>query len=76
MRFKALVFVRLRGSVSDAAGNAVMNNVNRIAPKLQPQVSQLQFQEAQEGGGGDCGALEAKLDKLIEILHHKFDFEM
>ena len=27
MRFKALVFVRLRGSVSDAAGNAVMNNV-------------------------------------------------
>ena len=34
MRFKALVFVRLRGSVSDAAGNAVMNNTNRIAPKL------------------------------------------
>ena len=34
MRFKALVFVRLRGSVSDAAGNAVMNNVNRIASKL------------------------------------------
>ena len=34
MRFKALVFVRLRGSVSDAAGNAVMNNVGRIAPKL------------------------------------------
>ena len=34
MKFKALVFVRLRGSVSDAAGNAVMNNTNRIAPKL------------------------------------------
>ena len=34
MRFKALVFVRLRGSVSDAAGNAVMNNTNRIAPNL------------------------------------------
>ena len=34
MRFKALVHVRLRGSVSDAAGNAVMNNTNRIAPKL------------------------------------------
>ena len=33
-KFKALVFVRLRGSVSDAAGNAVMNNTNRIAPKL------------------------------------------
>jgi len=34
MRFKALVFVRLRGSVSDAAGNAVMNNVKMVAPKL------------------------------------------
>ena len=34
MRFKALVFVRLRGSVSDAAGNAVMNNTKRIAPNL------------------------------------------
>ena len=34
MRFKALVFVRLRGSVSDAAGNAVMNNTNRVAPNL------------------------------------------
>ena len=38
VRFKALVFVRLRGSVSDAAGNAVMNNVNRIAPKLTPHL--------------------------------------
>ena len=36
MRFKALVFVRLRGSVSDAAGNAVMNNTKRIAPLLEP----------------------------------------
>ena len=34
MKFKALVHVRLRASVSDAAGNAVMNNTNRIAPKL------------------------------------------
>ena len=36
MRFKALVHVRLRGSVSDAAGNAVMNNTKRIAPLLEP----------------------------------------
>ena len=34
MRFKATVYVKLRGSVSDAAGNAVMNNTNRVAPKL------------------------------------------
>ena len=34
MKFKALVHVRLRGSVSDAAGNAVMNNTHLVAPKL------------------------------------------
>ena len=34
MRFKATINVKLRGSVSDAAGNAVMNNTNRVAPKL------------------------------------------
>ena len=38
MRFKALVFVRLRGSVSDAAGNAVMNNVKMVATKLTPHL--------------------------------------
>ena len=38
MRFKALVHVRLRGSVSDAAGNAVMNNTKRIAPNLLPHL--------------------------------------
>ena len=34
MKFKATVFVKLRGSVSDAAGNAVMNNTKRVAPEL------------------------------------------
>ena len=34
MKFKATVYVKLRGSVSDAAGNAVMNNTKRIAPSL------------------------------------------
>ena len=38
MRFKANVNVRLRGSVSDAAGNAVMNNTKRVAPKLEPHL--------------------------------------
>ena len=34
MRFKATVNVKLRGSVSDAAGNAVMNNTHMAAPNL------------------------------------------
>ena len=38
MRFKALVHVRLRGSVSDAAGNAVMNNTHRVTPNHQPHL--------------------------------------
>ena len=38
MRFKALVHVRLRGSVSDAAGNAVMKNTHMVAPRLQPHL--------------------------------------
>ena len=38
MRFKATVYVKLRGSVSDAAGNAVMNNTKRVAPNLQPHL--------------------------------------
>ena len=33
-KFKALIYVRLRASVSDAPGNAVMNNTHRVAPKL------------------------------------------
>ena len=31
MKFKATVYVRLRGSVSDAAGNAVGANTHRVA---------------------------------------------
>ena len=38
MRFKATVYVKFRGSVSDAAGNAVMNNTKRVAPNLEPHL--------------------------------------
>ena len=38
MRFKALVHVRLRGSVSDAAGNAVMNNTKWVTSYHQPHL--------------------------------------
>ena len=38
MKFKATVFVRLRGSVSDAAGNAVMKNTHLVAPNLKPHL--------------------------------------
>ena len=38
MKFKATVNVKLRGSVSDAAGNDVMNNTHRVAPKLKSNI--------------------------------------
>ena len=38
MRFKATVLVKLRGSVSDAAGNAVMNNTRRVTPNHEPHL--------------------------------------
>ena len=33
-RYKARIFIRLRESVSDAAGNAVKANVNKVAPDI------------------------------------------
>ena len=41
MRFKVKVFIRLRESVSDAAGNAVRANVNKIAADI--EVSRLRI---------------------------------
>ena len=32
--YKARIFIRLRESVSDAAGNAVRANVNKVAPEI------------------------------------------
>ena len=34
MKFNARVYIRLRASVSDAAGNAVKANVNKVAPDI------------------------------------------
>ena len=34
MKFKARVYIRLRASVSDAAGNAVKANVNKVAAEI------------------------------------------
>jgi len=36
MKFKAIIFVRLRENVSDAAGNAVRANVNRVCDMEEP----------------------------------------
>ena len=45
-RYKARIFIRLRESVSDAAGNAVRANVNKVAPDI--QVSRLRINKLVE----------------------------
>ena len=45
-RCKARIFIRLRESVSDAAGNAVRANVNKVAPDI--QVSRLRINKLVE----------------------------
>ena len=68
MRFKALIHVRLRGSVSDAAGNAVMNNVNRIAPKLQPHLLRIGKAIDFWFDAEDYETAEKELFKLSDLL--------
>ena len=38
MKFKARVYIRLRASVSDAAGNAIKANVNKVAKDIDVSV--------------------------------------
>ena len=68
MKFKALIYVRLRGSVSDAAGNAVMNNTKRVAPKLRSNLLRIgkcidYWFEAE-----DYETAEKELFKLSDLL--------
>ena len=68
MRFKATVNVKLRGSVSDAAGNAVMNNTHMAAPNLKSNLLRIgkcidYWFEAE-----DYETAEKELFKLSDLL--------
>ena len=68
MRFKALIHVRLRGSVSDAAGNAVMNNTHRVAPKLKSNLLRLGKHIEYWFEAEDYETAEKELYKLSDLL--------
>ena len=68
MRFKALVNVRLRGSVSDAAGNAVMNNTKRVAPQLEPHLLRIGKCIDLWFDAEDYETAEKELFKLSDLL--------
>ena len=68
MRFKATVYVRLRGSVSDAAGNAVMNNTKRVAPNLEPHLLRIGKAIDFWFDAVDYETAEKELFKLSDLL--------
>ena len=68
MRFKALVHVRLRGSVSDAAGNAVMNNTHRVAPGLKSNLLRIGKCIDYWFEADDYETAEKELYKLSDLL--------
>ena len=68
MRFKATVNVRLRGSVSDAAGNAVMNNTNRVTEGLQSHLLRIGKVIDYWFDAEDYETAEKELFKLSDLL--------
>ena len=68
MRFKALVHVRLRGSVSDAAGNAVMNNTNRVTEGLKSNLLRIGKVIDYWFEAEDYETAEKELYKLSDLL--------
>ncbi len=68
MKFKATVNVKLRGSVSDAAGNAVMNNTHRVAPKLKSNLLRLGKHIEYWFEAEDYETAEKELYKLSDLL--------
>ena len=68
MRFKATINVKLRGSVSDAAGNAVMNNTKRVAPQLEPHLLRIGKVIDYWFEAEDYETAEKELYKLSDLL--------
>ena len=64
-----------KGTASKSASGASMSKYD-VEVEARLKALEEKAHEDCGTGGGDCAALEAKLDKLIEILHHKFDFEI
>ena len=68
MKFKATIAVKLRGSVSDAAGNAVMNNTHRVAPGLKSNLLRIGKHIDYWFEAEDYETAEKELFKLSDLL--------
>jgi len=67
-----------KGKAAHSASGASMSKYDvEVESRLQALEAQAHPDRAcTDDGGGDCAALEAKVDKLIQILHHHMDFEI
>ena len=67
-----------KGTASKSASGASMSKYDiEVEARLKALEEQAHPDRCNDDtGGGDCAALEAKVDKLIEVLHHVTDFEI
>ena len=82
MKFNARVYVRLRSSVSDAAGNAVKANVNKVAADIKVnnlrinKIIELTFEcENQEKAREQLDILSDRMFANIVIEDWEYDLE-
>ena len=82
MRFRARVYIRLRESVSDAAGNAIMANVNKVAKDIKVdrlrinKIIELTFEiENEEKAREQLDLLSDRMFANIVIEDWEYDLE-
>ena len=82
MRFKARVYIRLIESVSDAAGNAIMANVNKVAKDIKVdrlrinKIIELTFEaENEEKAREQLDLLSDRMFANIVIEDWEYDLE-
>ena len=82
MKFKARVYIRLRESVSDAAGNAIMANVNKVAKDIKVdrlrinKIIELTFEiENEEKAREQLDLLSDRMFANIVIEDWEYDLE-
>ena len=67
-----------KGTASKSASGASMSKYDvEVEARLKALEEQAHPDRAcTDDGGGDCAALEAKLDKVIKVLHSVADFDL
>ena len=66
-----------KGKAGKSASGASMSKYDvEVEERLQALEAKAHDNCNHTDGGGDCAALEAKLDKVIAVLHSVTDFEI